>query len=77
MGFLIKLLLFSIILYGIVSIYKAFKKALKSTNNPMRPSEKCPACDRSIQVSGENIVCPHCETKLGRTKEGKLVIRVN
>lgn len=77
MGFLIKLLLFSIILYGIVYVFKSFKKVLQSTNNPMRPSEKCPACGRSIQVSGEEMVCPHCEIKLGRTKEGKLVIRVN
>lgn len=39
--------------------------------------EACPACNRNIQVSGDEMICPHCETKLGRNNEGKLLIKVN
>jgi tRNA(Ile2) C34 agmatinyltransferase TiaS len=76
-GLLIKLLLLSLVLYVIVYVYKAVKKFLQSATNPMRPTDACPSCGRSIQVSGEEMICPYCETKLGRTKEGKLVKRVN
>ncbi len=77
MGLIIRLLLLAIIVYAVVYVFTSIKKALSSVNNPIKDSEACPSCGQSIQVSGENMVCPHCLTKLGRTEDGKLVIRVN
>lgn len=46
---------------------------------PFTKSELCPACNESIRVSKteENLTCPKCGAKLGRSKEGKLLIRLN
>jgi len=78
--FLIKLLMLSLILYGIIYIYTSVKKALvsmNSSNGSKVPMEACPVCSHMIQVSGDDMTCPKCGTKLGRTQEGKLVIKVN
>lgn len=74
---LIQLLLVAVLLYVIIYIYQAVRRAMNQFNNPLQPTEACPACQRRIQVSGDNMVCPHCDTKLGRTPDGNLSIRVN
>lgn len=76
-GFVFKLLLLFLILYVVAYVYKAVKKVTRTINNPFGQSETCPACHRKIQVSGEEMECPHCGTKLARNKDGKLLIRVN
>lgn len=74
---LIRLLLIAVVLYAVLYVYRIIKSAMQTFNSPFRPTEACPACQRPIQVSGTEAVCPHCGVKLGRTPDGKLIIRVN
>lgn len=75
--FLIRLLIIVAAIYVVVYIYQAVKRVMNQFNNPFQPSEQCPACHQRIQVSGDNMVCPRCGVRLGRTPDGKLSIRVN
>lgn len=77
---LVRLLLIAVALYAVIYVYRLIKGSMSSFstfNNPFRTSETCPVCHRPIQVSGDDMACPHCGVKLGRTPDGKLVIRVN
>ncbi len=40
--------------------------------------EACPSCKQWISVpKQQNSTCPKCGVRLGRTQEGKLLIRIN
>lgn len=76
---LIRLLLLAVVFYAIVYVYRMVRSSMNTfkMNNPFRASETCPVCNRPIQVSGDDMACPHCGVKLGRTPDGKLIVRVN
>ncbi|NDI35687.1 hypothetical protein [Chengkuizengella sediminis] len=78
----IKWVFIFIVLYLIFNIVKGALKIKRVFNGGIgsRQIDKCPACGQIIQVpSGESdeFLCPKCNTKLGRTSDGKLLIKVN
>lgn len=77
MAVVVKLLLVSFLLYFLVYAITSIKKMVKNVNRTVGANEACPACERMINVSGDNMECPECGAKLARNKEGKLLIRVN
>lgn len=42
-----------------------------------RAVEQCPSCHQPIAVGQQPGNCPKCGTALGRTQDGKLLIRIN
>jgi predicted RNA-binding Zn-ribbon protein involved in translation (DUF1610 family) len=72
-----KLLLFSLFVYVIVYAFNMFRRFTGTIKKATGRAETCPACHQRIQVSGTDMICPECGTPLGRSKEGKLLIKVN
>ncbi len=91
MGTLIRLIIFIIFIIGVIYVVRTVLsvvisymrirsgQAPVSKTVPFTKSELCPACNASIRVSKseENLICPKCGAQLGRSKEGKLLIRLN
>lgn len=74
-----KLLIFiglmTLVIYLISNAAKKLKGFFRASS--FVGGEPCPACGNMIQTDGKDMVCPRCGIKLGRTAEGKLLIRIN
>lgn len=80
MGLLIRIILVLVFLYMIYYVLKTVIGSVRfaaRTSATFAHAEECPSCHARIRVTGENIVCPKCGTKLGRSADGKLLIRIN
>lgn len=74
-----KLLIFigliALVVYLISNVTKKLKIFFRTSS--FAGGEPCPACGNLIKPDGKDMVCPRCGIKLGRTAEGKLLIRIN
>lgn len=58
-------------------IYRGVRSFFRFKNVIRQDPEVCPSCQSIIRVSGDNMVCPRCNVKLGRNQSGQLLIRIN
>jgi predicted amidophosphoribosyltransferase len=81
LGLLIRLALFGVVIYVVYRTLRMFKNKLKGgvfgAAAPFAKAELCPSCRAAIRVPEEPGHCPKCATLLGRTPDGKLLIKVN
>ncbi|MDP5276611.1 hypothetical protein [Chengkuizengella axinellae] len=70
-----------IVIYLVFNIVKGIlklKRVIDRGGFAAKSIDKCPACGQMIQLpASQDLICPKCDTKLARTKDGKLLIRVN
>ncbi len=64
-------------IYYLVSLLWKIWASVKGASSPLGANERCPSCHTAIRVTGEEMICPRCGARLGRTSDGKLAIRVN
>jgi hypothetical protein len=84
-GTIIRFILFVLIVYFFINVYRTVKSIFGSVKgasvngrtSPFARGEQCPSCDAIIRVPAEPGSCPKCKVPLGRSPEGKLLIRVN
>lgn len=79
-GILIRLVLFGVIIYVAYRMIRGVLTGLRSGLSGVSSSrgiERCPSCSGMIRVSEEPGACPKCGTPLGRSPEGRLLIKVN
>ncbi len=81
LGLLVRLVLFGVLVYF---IYRLVRNAVRKAKDgmfggaaPFNRSESCPSCQAMIRVPEEPGACPRCHTVLGRSPDGKLLIKVN
>lgn len=83
MGTVIKLILFVLVIYFFINVYKTVKGLFGQSTVygdktiPFTRAEECPSCSARIRVPKEPGSCPRCHTPLGRGPDDKLLIRVN
>ncbi|MEX1031579.1 MAG: hypothetical protein WDZ91_16260 [Paenibacillaceae bacterium] len=83
MGTVIKFILLLLIVYFLFTVYRTVKSlfgsgvVLGGKVSPFSKGEECPSCHARIRVPEQPDSCPKCHTPLGRSPEGKLLIRVN
>jgi uncharacterized paraquat-inducible protein A len=83
MGTLIKVIMLVFIIYLIYTVYRTIKSlfgpgtVLGDKTIPFSRAEICPSCSARIRVPDQPGSCPKCHTPLGRSPDGKLLIRVN
>ncbi|MEX2415962.1 MAG: hypothetical protein WD424_07445 [Paenibacillaceae bacterium] len=83
MGTFIKLFLLALVVYFFITVYKTMKSLfgqgalLGDKTIPFSRAEECPSCNARIRVPEQPDSCPKCQTPLGRSPDGKLLIRVN
>ncbi len=79
-GVLIRLILFGVIIYFAYRMIRGLLTGVRSGLSGVssgRGVESCPSCRGMIRVSEEPGSCPKCATPLGRSPDGKLLIKVN
>ena len=79
-GLIIKLLMLALIVYVFYNFYRRIIKPVRNIFRNAMPgsgTEACPACGATIKVAKEPGSCPKCGSPLGRSPEGKLLIRIN
>lgn len=80
MGLLIRIVLLLVFIYFIFRVLKTVIGSVRiaaRTSATFARAEECPSCHARIRVAGRDMVCPNCGTKLGRSADGKLLIRIN
>jgi uncharacterized paraquat-inducible protein A len=83
MGTVIKFILLVLIVYFFINVYRTVKRLFGSAAvlggraTPFSKGEECPSCHARIRVPEQPGSCPKCQSPLGRSPEGKLLIRVN
>lgn len=88
---LLRFIIFIIFIIGFIYVVHTVLSAvlryirIKSGQSPISKTvpftkpELCPACNAFIRISKtkENLTCPKCGARLGRSQEGKLLIKLN
>lgn len=80
-GMLVKLAILVMIGFAVFRAYRRFMRLVKGAVSggavPFAKAEECPSCRSRIRVPAEPGSCPRCGTSLGRSPDGKLLIKVN
>ena len=82
MGMIIRLVILVVVIYFIYSVYRKVVKPIKQAMSgggiaSMSALEVCPSCGERIRVPKTPVACPKCGTSLGRSPDGKLLIKIN
>ena len=80
LGLIMKLVMLALIVYVLFNFYRRIIKPIRNLFRSAMPgsgTEACPACGAYIKAAKEPGSCPKCGSPLGRSPEGKLLIRIN
>ncbi|MDT9724666.1 hypothetical protein DUZ99_06625 [Xylanibacillus composti] len=73
----LKLLLLAIAVWIAYRYVQKLRRKLPDWLRASRQQERCPSCGQWMQPANAPLQCPKCGEKLGRSPDGRLIIRVN
>ncbi|MFD2671259.1 hypothetical protein [Marinicrinis sediminis] len=74
---LVRLIMAGLVVLLVIGAYSVVKSVRSYMKQAKQGIEACPACEQMISVPRDVANCPKCEVKLGRNKDGSLLIRLN